>query len=194
MGGIQYENLNRLARSIWEWCEQRNIWISASYINSEENIEADRESRRLEPEIEYMLSNSAFQKIVHKFGKPEIDLFASRVNKKCSRFVCWHEEPNCEAVGAFTISWDKLFFYAFPPFIIILRVLQKIKSEGACGIVVVPNWPSQPWFPLFRSMLVSEPIHFKPDVNLLISSNREPHPLWASLTLVAATLSGEGPS
>lgn len=31
----------------------------------------------------------------------------------------------------------------------LLRVIQKIIHDRAEGIVVVPWWPSQPWFPLF---------------------------------------------
>ena len=83
------------------------------------------------------------------------------------------------------------FFYAFPPFSIILRTLRKIKKEKAEGIVVVPDWPAQPWYPLFHSMLEAEPIKFKPNIDLLSSCNREPHTLWKRLTLVAGRLSGK---
>lgn len=27
MGSIQHPLLNNLARSIWQWCEERNLWI-----------------------------------------------------------------------------------------------------------------------------------------------------------------------
>nr|XP_015840264.1 PREDICTED: uncharacterized protein LOC107399100 [Tribolium castaneum] len=41
MGGTKY--LNKVARSLWQWCEARNIWIFASYIESSNNKEADAE-------------------------------------------------------------------------------------------------------------------------------------------------------
>lgn len=37
MGGIQIRKLSKLAKDIWKWCEQRNLWIFASYIRSEDN-------------------------------------------------------------------------------------------------------------------------------------------------------------
>ena len=127
--------------------------------------------------------------VVQRFGAPEIDLFAGRSNRKCERYVSWRRDPESEAVDAFMLSWTHFFFYAFPPFSIILRVLRKIKTDGAEGILVVPDWPCQPWYPLFRSLLCSDPVILSPNHKLLISCSNEPHPLWKSLSLVAAKLS-----
>ncbi|CAG9111594.1 unnamed protein product [Plutella xylostella] len=81
MGGIQYPHLNNLAKKIWQWCEERKIWMFASYINTNDNKDADEESRKtINPDIEMSLSEEAFTKIVHRLGQPEIDLFASRTN------------------------------------------------------------------------------------------------------------------
>lgn len=184
MGGIKFENLNFLAKSIWTWCEKRNIWIYASYISSKENTVADHESRRLETEIEYSLSHKAFKQICSTFGNPEIDIFASRINAKCAKYISWKPDPGSITVDAFTIKWDNLFFFAFPPFALIPKVLKKITNDNAKGILVVPHWPSQAWFPRCMQMFNSPPIIFKPEIDLLCSSNREPHPLWSQLSLV----------
>lgn len=125
-----------------------------------------------------------------KFGSPDIDLFATRVNTKCKDYVSWTRDPEAIAIDAFTLQWNKFFFYAFPPFILINRVLQKVKAEKAIGILVVPDWPAQPWYPLFRSMLESEPLVLRANYNLLLSSDRAPHPLWKTLSLVVGKLSG----
>lgn len=90
------------------------------------------------------LADDAFQVICKKFNRPEIDLFASRLNKKCSKFVSWHNDPEAFRVDAFTLKWSTYFFYAFPPFCLILKVLQKIILDKAEGIVLVPLWPTQP--------------------------------------------------
>lgn len=191
IGSIQFEDLNSLTQQIWQWCDNREIWIFASYIKSKDNFEADSESRKLEPETEYELSNSVFREIVEAFGVPDIDLFASRSNHKCPRYVSWKKDPGSEAIDAFTISWKEFYFYSFPPFSIILKVLRKICKDKAEGIMVVSDWPAQPWYPLFRSMLVSKPLQFKPNQELLFSCNREQHPLWRNLSLVAGKLSGK---
>lgn len=189
MGGIQNPVLSKLAREIWKWCESSNIYIFASYISSQDNFEADFESRRLEPETEYTLSNSAFREIRNRLGRPEIDLFATRTNAKCRRYISWSRDPASYAVDAFTVDWSQYFFYAFPPFAIVLRVLRKIKDDRARGIVIVPYWPAQVWFPVFTAMLDCEPIYFQPNANLLRSLNRQPHPIWRRITLVAGVLS-----
>ena len=152
---------------------------------------ADAESRHLTYETEYELSSAAFARISKTLGTPNIDLFASRLNAKCSRFCAWKPDPDAEYIDAFTRSWKDIFFYAFPPFPIILKVLQKIDSDQATGILVVPNWPTQPWFPRYQARLLSAPIIFPPNKSLLLSVDRRPHPLHRSLSLVAGILSGK---
>lgn len=145
----------------------------------------------MRPETEFELADYAFQKIREVLKKPYIDLFASRINAKCERFISWYRDPEAEAVDSFTVSWKYFDFYAFPPFTLITRVLQKIISDKAEGIVIVPFWPTQPWFPIFKSLLIKEPLYFQPNFNLLLSVDRTPHPLHRSLTLVAGLLSNK---
>lgn len=191
MGGIRFTELNGQARQLWQWCEDRNIFIFASYIKSADNLEADVESRRNRTETEWELADFAFKQVVQQFGQPQIDLFASRMNAKCKTFVSWGPDPEAYAVDAFTLRWQALSFYAFPPFSIIARVLRKIINDEAEGIVVVPLWPAQPWYPMFTSLLIAEPVYFPPSSNLLFSPDRQQHLLSTKLTLVAAKLSGK---
>lgn len=191
MGGIQYPKLTEITRSIWKWCEDRMIWIHASYIESKENKEADEQSRVLPHDTEWELADLAFETIVKKFGKFDIDLFASRANSKCNEYVSWHRDPDSIAIDAFTINWSGRYFYAFPPFCLVLQTLQKIQEDKAEGVVVVPMWPSQPWYPLFIRLMTSEQIFLKPNINLLTCPFRKIHPLHETLTLVVARLSGK---
>ncbi|KYN03436.1 hypothetical protein ALC62_05720 [Cyphomyrmex costatus] len=147
MDGIQFEHLSSMTKKIWSWCEHRNIWIFASYIPSKDNTVADEESRKLEPETEFSLSQKAFDHLCTTFGRPDIDLFASRINNKYPNYVFWKQDPGSIAIDAFTIEWNDSFFYAFPPFTLIPKVLKKIINDNARGILVVPYWPSQAWFP-----------------------------------------------
>lgn len=191
MGGIKFPLLNEITKKIWQWCEERNLWIFASYISSKDNVEADRASRIVNIDTEWELSHEAFEIIVKKFGYPDIDLFASRINKKCARFFSWHKDPEALGIDAFTISWNLEYFYAFPPFSLILKVLNKIKTEQACGIVVAPLWTAQPWFPLWKELIVEPPIIFESNDDLLLSPCRSiQHPLARNLQMMAGKLSG----
>lgn len=189
MGSVRFPNLNKEARIIWQFCEKRNLFIYATYIQSKKNTIADKESRIKSIETEYELSEIAYKKVVSFFGNPEIDLFASYTNSKCNKFISWGPDPYSVSIDAFSINWDQ-FFYAFPPFSLVPKVLQKIVKNQACGILVVPYWPSQPWYPLFINMLTEKLILFRPNKNLLLSPFRESHPLWATLTLAVGRLSG----
>ena len=52
-------------------------------------------------------------------------------------------------IDAFTLNWADTVFYAFS---IVTQVLGKIEFDGAKGILVVPNWPTQVCFPLLQRL------------------------------------------
>lgn len=137
-------HLSELARKIWKWCEDRKLWIFASYIPSKENVEADYASRIVNIDTEWELNDNSFKEINNKFGPFSIDLFASRLNKKCKRFCSRFPNPDATTVDALTIPWNNEKFYAFPPFALIPKTLRKIISDKADGVVVIPKWPTQP--------------------------------------------------
>ncbi|XP_056635917.1 uncharacterized protein LOC130444663 [Diorhabda sublineata] len=64
MGGVKYKYLNDLTKDIWQWCEERNIKIFASYINTESNVLVDKASRSKEIDTEYSLNVEAYKQIV----------------------------------------------------------------------------------------------------------------------------------
>lgn len=137
MGSIRFPHLSDLARRIWDWCADRNIFIYAAYIPSAQNFEADAESRIVSEETEWTIEDTYFRRIESHFGRFDIDLFASSINTKCPCFISWIPDPLAYAVDAFSLDWSNLRFYAFPPFILILRVLRKILTDRAEGVVVV---------------------------------------------------------
>lgn len=189
MGSVKFPHLSKLARRIWDWCADRNLFIYASYIPSAQNIEADAESRVISEETEWSLNQDYFVRVNAHFGHFDIDLFATAINAKCPRFVSWLPDPEAQAIDAFSIDWGSIYFYAFPPFILILRVLRKIIADKAEGMIIVLWWPAQPWFPLLTQLIVERPLHFDPDIKMLSSPFRESHPMWRKVSLVAAKLS-----
>ena len=157
MGG-KLTPLNDLAREIWLWCKDRNIWLSVAYIASADNYDADYESRLSRDNIEWKLNTKVFKEICDIFGKPKVDLFASRLNFQLDLYVSWKPDPFAMAVDAFTLDWASIDFYAFPPFSMIHKVLQKIDLDNVkSAIVIVPYWTTQTWFPKLGRMLISCP-------------------------------------
>ena len=189
MGGTQFEDLNLLARGIWQWAEERNLTLYASYIKSKENVEADYLSRITNFDTEWSLSKIAFQKITQKLGTPKVDLFASLNNRKCTDYVSRFPEKEALETDAFTITWKNKEFYAFPPFALILKTIAKIRVEKATGIVVVPDWPNQPWYPLFHEMLIEKPVILENN-KILMSCPSRSQPQPPTQNLIAGKLSG----
>ena len=57
------------------------------------------------------LNPALFHEIVEKFGKPDIDLFATRINKQLDRYVSWNPEPEVMTINAFSLTWNNNYFF-----------------------------------------------------------------------------------
>ena len=99
-----------------------------------------------------------FCHVLEHFGcAVNIDLVASRTNHQVPKNIAWWPDPKAIAVDAFTVSWHSLDFWCFPPVCIIPRVLQKIREDAATGLLLLPLWPTQPWFPVKMQLLINHP-------------------------------------
>ena len=192
MGGTRSELCNKLSHDIWVWCIDRNLWVSAAHIPGVNNSVADSESRLRHDPTEWMLSNTVFKIIADCFYHPEIDLFASRLNTQLPKYVSWRPDPGCIAVDAFSLNWTDKLLYAFPPFSLIARILQKLWEDKAQMILIVPYWSTQTWFTLLVKSFVAEPILLKPSRKLLTLPYQPEltHPLYPQLKLLACHVSG----
>ena len=121
------------------WAIEYDIWLSASYIRAALNEEANDASRNFNEEIEWSLSQDKFTEICQSLGEPPIDLFASRLNFNVEPFCSWKPDPEAIYIDSFSIEWNEFYGYAFPPFALILAVLQKIQMEGTTVLMVVPK-------------------------------------------------------
>ena len=193
MGTSHSKKRNDLTRTLWEWCLDNNMWLTTSHIPGKENTLADEESRKSRKETERTLDRGIFQEAVkHLDVEPQIDLFASRLNYQLRLFVAYQPDPEPFAINAFSISWKPYIFYAFPPFSIIPKVLQKIQAEEATGLLVVPCWPTQPWWPSVMRLLVQKPLVLPKKRHTLFLPQQPDlvHPLHQKLTLLICHLSG----
>ena len=94
-------------------------------------------------------------------------------------------------VVAFSIDWSQFFFYAFSPFCLISRCVQKIIHDQASGILVIPRWTTQPLFTVVLSLLIDMPRVLKASAqNLIHPALDSPHPLHQRLELLVCKLSG----
>lgn len=195
MGGIKSQDCNDMAFQIWDWCSQRNIWLSASHIPGSKNVEADRESRNTNDATEWSLSTTVYNNLLETWGPFQIDLFASRLNFKVPNYASWRPDPGAQFIDAFSFNWDPYYFYAFPPFSLIALCLQKVEEDRSTGVLLVPLWPTQPWFPVLLRSLIDHPRILPNSKHLLTQAHsKTPHPLGKKLKLLACLVSGKASS
>lgn len=114
----------------WEWCIERNLWVSAGQIPGCNNVETDLYSRELEDAIEWQLNPSVFKNITKTFGTTDLNLFSNGINKKLVIFISWHPEPATQVIDVFSLVWKQMYFYKFPPFSLVGKVLSKAFRES----------------------------------------------------------------
>ena len=154
-GTSHLRKCNTLSKQIWKWAQKNENWLSATYIPWKQNTEEELESRKNEVHTKWKLRKNIFNNICSQLNiNPKIDLFPTRLNTQLSTFASYRLDPKCIVVHAFLLDWSKLDFYAFPPFVCLNRVLQKIYQDKVKGIDIAPGWPSQPFYPMLLAMSI----------------------------------------
>ena len=127
--------------------------ISAAHIPGVHNVLADKASRNFEDASEWMPSTSVVLFLTGVHGIPEIDLFASRLNKQLPVYTSWLPDPESTHIDAMSISWSDKYVYLFPPFSLLWPVLTKMEEDQLeMALIIVPYWPTQSWFPKIMEM------------------------------------------
>ena len=136
-----------LCVEVWKilnWCLEHDIVIRVRHIPGKFNILADRLSRldkliKTEWALDQSVANSVFQIL----NFPNVDLFATWFNHKLPLYVSPVQYNKALAIDALSIDWNHLHAYAFPPFILIPAVLEKIRQHQCRTVLIAPFWPQQ---------------------------------------------------
>ena len=194
MGTNHSDDCNSAVIKLWTFCFEHGVWLTACHIPGKSNVIADKESRDFHrQDAEWMLNPTILrQSLLTLDFHPNTDLFASRLNTQYERYCSLRPDPGAMIIDAFTFPWHDINFYCFPPFSCILRILQKIQQENTEGVLVVPDWPTQAWYPILLKMLKVPPVRLRPVKNLLLlpSTPQVRHPLLHKLKLMVCLVSG----
>ena len=140
-----------------------------------------------------MLSHQIFQKVCQIRGFPEIDLFASRLSHQIPTYFAKKPDPRNHAIHAFQQNWSHKLLYAFPPFCMIPKVLNKTLREQVPKLLLInPAWTTQVWYPKILNMSIKSPILLPWRKDLLKNPKGGIHPVVQNRTLklVAWMVSG----
>ena len=163
-GSTKSRPCNEVTEQIHQLCTKRGITLSVNYCPSAENTDVDEASRAFTSSGEWSLAVVTLDLICRHFYMPNIDYFASRLNHVCHKYVSRYHDSKAHATDALCLRWHDTNGLFFPPFSLASRVLQKVIMERPRGILVLPHWPTQPWFPLLQKLArtrhsMSLPVH-----------------------------------
>ena len=111
-----------ITKDIYKILFRYKIEMVATFIPGKVNKAADFQSRHFRnPIVEWSLHNSTME-LIHSTGWFfDIDLFASFLNNKHSRYVSWHRDPFSCFVDAFKMKWMNFNPFIQPPFSLIQK-------------------------------------------------------------------------
>ncbi|XP_077128602.1 uncharacterized protein LOC143784335 isoform X4 [Ranitomeya variabilis] len=188
-GGTRSETLMSSATEILNLAESHLTSLTALHIRGASNQQADFLSRHTLRQGEWCLNQQIFLDIISLWGRPQIDLFATRKNRKVRRFASLSPADHPDILDALQAPWQFSLAYAFPPIILLPQVIRKIREEGARVVLIAPFWPKRPWFSWLQTMSVSDPWVLPSTPNLLFQGPFF-HPQVDNLHLTAWNLRG----
>ncbi len=194
MGTSKSNECNEMAKQIWEFCKENDMFITSAHIPGVENVVADRASRKDYEQSEWMLCKDLFQQAVMHFDFiVDLDCFATQANTQVQNYISRYPDPFALYIDAFSINWRNRNVYLFPPFSLINRVLQKIRVDKATALCVVPKWTTQAWWSNLEELMIAGPLEIPPSPHNLVLPHKpnEVHPLHLKLNIVICLLSGK---
>ena len=181
-----------MTKEIWEWCRRwQDLAQRCTYSWKTKNLLQILNPAECKEILVEDRQGALICALKRLDFKPDINLFASRINHQLPHYVSYTPDPEAIAIDAFNLNWSNLNFYTFPPVSVIPTVLNKLTTEGAQGICVLPDWPRQPWYPRALQLLVQNPVYLKARRHLLqLPSHPEKnHPIWQRLNPLACHFS-----
>ena len=108
--------LSLLAEQILKWTQDQDIQLTVEFIPGKLNVLADQLSRpgQVLP-TEWTIAHSSLCPLWRLWGKPMVDLFATKYNARLGLYVSPIPDPQAYAQNAFCLDWSGLAAYAYPP-------------------------------------------------------------------------------
>ena len=149
--------LNEVLKEIAKLLKERRVVLRVEWIPREANSLADWLSKI--KDSDWMLHPSLFQ-MACAFLKtdPTVDCFATSSNALLPRYFTRFREAGSAGTDFFSQSLRGEVVWANPPFNLISSVLRHLQANPTSGLLVIPQWETQPWWAVIREILVQPPL------------------------------------
>ena len=160
-GGTRSLLLMRETRELFALTQELQMTPLAHHIAGALNVVADLASRHGQViNTEWQLSTELFQWVCSRspWGTPEVDLFANRCNHRLPAYISPCPDSDAIAVDALVCPWPCKVLYAFPPQVLMPKVLTKLRQEHDRRVLLVaPLYQAAPWFPTLQAWSTRPP-------------------------------------
>jgi hypothetical protein len=167
--GSAAAHLHALALEVWRRAAALHVRIvGVSWVASADNP-ADGPSRSWEcawdeppaprfaaPTLDdWGLAPACVPRLERLWGPLTVDAFAAPGASCLPRYWSRWPAAGAAAVDAFAQPWTSEHLLLVPPFRLLHRVLAYLADQGASGVLVVPQWPAQAWWPRLLEVAVA---------------------------------------
>jgi hypothetical protein len=190
-GGGNQDTLAKYTAALVQWLYSMGTTVIARHLPGVLNITADALSRGMShlSLSSLILSPAAFQCINSRWGPFDLHIFAKQFNNLTPLFADVEGRGTCPT-PAWLLDWGMHTPIVTPHPNSIARAIAKVQADRATVVMVVPAWPSQPWWPLLFSLIIDTP-QLLPDASLswLTPTSSIPQP-WIRWATIGVCLSG----
>ncbi|KAA6357644.1 MAG: hypothetical protein EZS28_046829 [Streblomastix strix] len=139
---------------ILQIAENRVMQISAMHIPGKNNQVADSISR-LAMSGDFQIRQEVLVDALQRLKmKPSLDVFANRRNRQCKRFYSLMPDSWLKGQDGLSKCWIGEISLLHPPILFIWRTINKIMGKKIKGMIIVPSWTSQSWWPDLQKLIV----------------------------------------
>ena len=125
---------------------RENIEIDVQWILRLLNERADYLSKILDYD-DWIVKDCYFRAVTSLWGPCSVDCFASSISRKVRRFYSKYFHPDSLGVDSLTSNWVGETCWLMPPVSLVKKVIRNVSLCQCKGILVVPYWPSAPFWP-----------------------------------------------
>jgi len=141
-------------RVVWKLLLDFGITLDPVYIRSANNP-ADAPSRYRDSS-DWTFRPGLRRRLRDLWRSPfSLDPFATAATAMARNFCSLRDEEQHTAADGFSVSWSGHDLFLNPPWRLLSRVLRKIAADRARGVLIIPRWPSQHWWPQVLTLRAS---------------------------------------